>query len=141
MPESVLTPKTHSQPGAVHSPRGCHLLLEFSGCDAAALLDADAIGTAMEKVVDDSGATRVETVFHTFAPQGVSGVVVIAESHVTIHTWPEYGYAAFDIFTCGQREVALRIRQGLIDWLRPDHIEEREFERRPSGSVPVVRSE
>jgi S-adenosylmethionine decarboxylase len=68
-------------------------------------------------------------------------VVVIAESHVTVHTWPECGYAAFDIFTCGQREVALRIRRGLIDWLRPGHVAEREFERRPHGSVPLARVE
>ncbi len=115
---------------------GCHLLLEFSGCDAKSLLDPRMMEANMEQVVDDSGATRVKTVFHQFAPQGVSGVIVIAESHVTVHTWPEHGYAAFDIFTCGERVVALRIKQGLIDWLKPGHVSSREFERRPAGINP-----
>jgi S-adenosylmethionine decarboxylase len=56
----------------------------------------------LEEAVRISGATALKTSFHQFAPQGVSGVIIIAESHFTIHTWPEYGYAALDIFTCGQ---------------------------------------
>ncbi len=61
----------------------------------------------MEKIlieaVELSKATIVQPVFHHFSPHGVSGVVVIAESHFTIHTWPEYGYCALDIFTCGEQ--------------------------------------
>ena len=55
----------------------------------------------MNEAVRQSGATIVRSVFHRYNPQGVSGVVVIAESHISIHTWPEYGYAAVDFFTCG----------------------------------------
>jgi S-adenosylmethionine decarboxylase proenzyme len=55
----------------------------------------------MEEAARRCGATIVEKVFHTFNPHGISGVVVIAESHLAIHTWPEYGYAAVDLFTCG----------------------------------------
>ncbi|MGC8604605.1 MAG: adenosylmethionine decarboxylase, partial [Desulfomonilaceae bacterium] len=62
-----------------------------------------------------AGATVLKTAFQNFNPQGVSGVVVIAESHLTIHTWPEYGYAAIDIFTCGTRvdpwKAAVYLRQ------------------------------
>ena len=60
----------------------------------------------------DCGATVLGESFHPFQPQGVSGVVVIAESHLSIHTWPEYGYAAVDIFTCGtsvQPEKAVEV--------------------------------
>lgn len=124
-------------PQETHSPTGCHVLLEFSGCPAESLADSAAIEAGMVRVTDESGATLVKTVFHPFSPQGVSGVLIIAESHVTIHTWPECGYAAFDIFTCGNRDVALQIRQGLIDWLQPEHVAEREFERRPEGSLPI----
>jgi S-adenosylmethionine decarboxylase proenzyme len=53
------------------------------------------------RTAESIGATVLKSVFHQFCPQGVSGVVVIAESHLCIHTWPEYGYAAVDIFTCG----------------------------------------
>lgn len=56
----------------------------------------------MEEAAKRSGATIVDEVFHLFNPHGVSGVVVIAESHLAIHTWPEYGYAAVDLFTCGE---------------------------------------
>ena len=55
----------------------------------------------MKEAARVSGATIVESVFHRFQPHGVSGVVVIAESHLAIHTWPEHGYAAVDFFTCG----------------------------------------
>ena len=55
----------------------------------------------MRNAAKASGATIVTSVFHPFFPQGISGVVVIEESHLSIHTWPEYGYAAVDFFTCG----------------------------------------
>ena len=61
------------------------------------------------------GATIVQTVFHSFNPQGVSGVVVIAESHLAIHTWPEYGHAAVDVFTCGD---------SIDPWIAVDRLKE-----------------
>ncbi len=55
----------------------------------------------MRQAAEEAGATIVDSSFHRFLPHGISGVVVIAESHLAIHTWPEYGYAAIDLFTCG----------------------------------------
>ena len=55
----------------------------------------------MLQAAEAAGATIVQSVFHRFSPHGVTGVVVVAESHLSIHTWPEYGYAAVDFFTCG----------------------------------------
>lgn len=78
-----------------------HLLAEYWECDRARLDDQDYIAALLERAALATGATVVETVFHRFAPQGVSGVVVIEESHLSIHTWPERGYAAVDFFTCG----------------------------------------
>ena len=80
---------------------GNHLLVELYECDARKLNDLGRLEMVLEKAVRVSGATALKTSFHQFAPQGVSGVIIIAESHFTIHTWPEYGYAAADIFTCG----------------------------------------
>ncbi|MEZ4574302.1 MAG: adenosylmethionine decarboxylase [Vampirovibrionales bacterium] len=80
---------------------GRHLLAEFYDCDPNILNNADLIEGGMCDAAIKSGATIVEKVFHHFSPWGVSGVVVIAESHLAIHTWPEYGYAAVDLFTCG----------------------------------------
>ena len=80
---------------------GRHLLLELYDCDREALNDTDLIRDVMLKAAIDCGAVVLGNQFHHFNPQGVSGVVVIAESHISIHTWPEYGYAAVDVFTCG----------------------------------------
>jgi S-adenosylmethionine decarboxylase len=81
---------------------GNHLLVELYECDSNKLNDLGKLEMVLEEAVRISGATALKTSFHQFAPQGVSGVIIIAESHFTIHTWPEYGYAALDIFTCGQ---------------------------------------
>ncbi|MDR3684924.1 MAG: adenosylmethionine decarboxylase [Geothrix sp.] len=80
---------------------GHHLLVEFTGCDAAALADLDRVTTAMLQAAGASGATVVTHSFHHFSPHGVSGAVIIAESHLAIHTWPEHGFAAVDFFSCG----------------------------------------
>lgn len=81
---------------------GRQILVEFYKCNADILKDIDKIETAMLTACRLAKATIVRHTFHEFSPFGVSGVVVIAESHVAIHTWPEYNYAAVDIFTCGE---------------------------------------
>jgi S-adenosylmethionine decarboxylase len=80
---------------------GRHILAEFYECDTAILNDVEKVELYMKRAALECGATIVNSVFHAFNPHGISGVVVIAESHLTIHTWPEYGYAAVDVFTCG----------------------------------------
>ncbi len=80
---------------------GRHLLAEFYDCNSNILNNLQLIEDAMTEAAIECGATVVQKNFHHFSPYGVSGVVVIAESHLAIHTWPEYGYAAVDLFTCG----------------------------------------
>jgi S-adenosylmethionine decarboxylase proenzyme len=80
---------------------GTHLLIEYHGCDPRVLNDPARVQAMMEAAVEATGATIVRAVFHTYAPQGVTGVVVVEESHFSIHTWPEHAYAAVDVFTCG----------------------------------------
>ncbi len=80
---------------------GRQILVEFYNCDREVLNSEQQIRNVLLEGVRKSGATIVSETFHTFSPHGVSGVIVIAESHVAIHSWPEYGYAAVDIFTCG----------------------------------------
>jgi S-adenosylmethionine decarboxylase proenzyme len=81
---------------------GRHLLLEYRGCHAGVLDDLVAITELMKAAARATGARIVGSIFEPFVPQGVTGVVVIEESHLSIHTWPEAGYAAADFFTCGQ---------------------------------------
>lgn len=78
-----------------------HLVAEYFGCRTDVLNDLDAVRDLLERAADAAGSTVVQTVAHQFAPQGVSVVVVIEESHLSIHTWPEEGYAAVDFYTCG----------------------------------------
>ncbi|MBI3141912.1 MAG: polyamine aminopropyltransferase [Bacteroidetes bacterium] len=80
---------------------GRHILVEFYGCDPQIMNDVALIEQYMVAAAQEAQATVVNSTFHHFSPYGVSGVVVIEESHLAIHTWPEYGYAAVDIFTCG----------------------------------------
>jgi len=80
---------------------GRHILCEAYGCDPEVLNDRKAVEQIMVDAALLSGAEVREVAFHKFSPQGVSGVVVISESHLAIHTWPEFGYAAIDVFTCG----------------------------------------
>lgn len=81
---------------------GRHILVEFSGCNAEVLNDVSIIERSMIEAAQIAGATVINSTFHHFSPWGVSGVVVIQESHLAIHTWPEYRYAAVDLFTCGE---------------------------------------
>ena len=80
---------------------GSHLLIELYGCKPASLEQERFVGDAMREAAVESEATVVAQSFHEFKPYGVSGAVIIQESHYTIHTWPEHGYAAVDLFYCG----------------------------------------
>ncbi len=80
---------------------GRQLLVEYYNCGPGYLNNVEYIRESMNEAAIIAGATVVGKVFHRFSPYGVSGVVVIAESHLAIHTWPEFNYAAVDLFTCG----------------------------------------
>ncbi|HHY04608.1 MAG TPA: S-adenosylmethionine decarboxylase proenzyme [Thermoanaerobacterales bacterium] len=82
---------------------GRHILAEIYDCNPNVLNDRELIEEILVKAALEAGAEVREVAFHKFSPQGVSGVVVISESHLAIHTWPELGYAAVDVFTCGDR--------------------------------------
>lgn len=82
---------------------GTHIIVELSDCDADILKSVDRVSSILVAAAKEANADILQTAFHHFAPDGVSGVVVIAESHLSIHTWPEFGYAAMDIYTCGEK--------------------------------------
>jgi len=81
---------------------GRHVISELWGCDFEKLNDMDFIEKTFVNAALKSGAEVREVAFHKFAPQGVSGVVIISESHLTIHSFPEHGYASIDVYTCGE---------------------------------------
>ena len=79
---------------------GRHLVADFHGCTSD-LNNPDVVTQALERACEVAGATIISRTGYNFSPYGVTAVIVIAESHLAVHTWPEYGYAAVDLFTCG----------------------------------------
>ncbi len=94
---------------------GRQILVEYYDCDEDVINDVSQIESILLDATRKSKASIISHNFHKFSPHGVSGTVVIAESHIAIHTWPEYGYAAVDIFTCGET---------IDPWIIQDHIRE-----------------
>jgi S-adenosylmethionine decarboxylase len=90
---------------AAFRPSGTHLLADLYGIEANLLMHANAIDTLLRAAASAAGARILHSQFHTFGEAlGVTGVVLLAESHISIHSWPEYGFAAADIFMCGEAE-------------------------------------
>jgi|SRR5690625_3365286 len=108
---------------------GRQILVEFYDCDRDVLNSEQRIREILLEGVRLSRATIVSDTFHTFSPHGVSGAVVIAESHVAIHTWPEYGYAAVDIFTCGDTIDPWVIQKFLEDEFYAGNVSSMEMKR------------
>jgi S-adenosylmethionine decarboxylase len=98
-------------------PRGRHLLVDFHGVAARRLGDCAAIETLLRDAARAAGATPVGGEFHHFGPGlGVTGVLLLQESHISIHTWPEHGFAAVDVFMCGaaQPEQAVAVIEAAL---------------------------
>lgn len=115
---------------------GRHVLIEYYGCSKEIIEDNGLIEQFMKEAADYSGATIVESVFHHFNPYGVSGAVIIAESHLTIHTWPEYGFASVDVYTCGDSVSPWKATDYLSEKLKAKKTESFEV---PRGMVDKIR--
>ena len=123
-------------------PLGTQLIIEFSSCNKEILDDVESVKTIMLNAAAAAKATIVNHCFHKFSPFGVSGVVIIAESHITIHTWPEHGYCAIDIFTCGDlldNNIALMVlKKGLKSQKQKVFLIERGLKNLLSDSLSVT---
>ena len=108
---------------------GRQILVEYYDCDTNKLNDVEYIESSFIEATKASKATIITHNFHKFSPYGVSGVIVIAESHVSIHTWPEYNYAAVDIFTCGDT---------IDPWVIQEHLK-KSLESQNTSSMEMKR--
>lgn len=115
--EEGLPPEPGEEPSL-----GSHLLIELYGCDQSSLEQESCVGNAMRDAAVESEATVVAQSFHEFKPYGVSGAVIIQESHYTIHTWPEHRYAAVDLFYCGGTVKVHKAIEVLRDRFQPERI-------------------
>jgi len=116
---------------------GIHIIAEFWGVDSDKISRVEHLRAILDRVVAKSGLNVVSSSFHQFEPFGVSAVYLLRESHISIHTWPEYSYIALDIFTCGADEPALTAYELLLEEFKPTSVEKRIIRR---AELEEVRS-
>ena len=95
-----------------------HQIVEFNHCEESKIDNSDFVREIFLKAAELGNATVINECFHKFSPHGITGVLVIAESHISIHTWPEHKYAAVDIFSCGNKVDYNKIIDYLKDKLK-----------------------
>ena len=105
------------------------MLVELYECDSKIIADVRAIESIMVGAAKAAKATIVDVVFHNFNPNGISGVIVIAESHLTIHSWPEFNFASVDIYTCGSRVNPWKAYDYLFKHFKAKNVTAMEFKR------------
>ncbi len=114
---------------------GRHVHLDLYDCPTARLVAPADSRQILLRAAEKMGATIISEHFHAFNPHGVSGVVIIAESHLTVHTWPEHGYAAVDVFSCGHLNLDAGIQE-LKSGYRAGRSDLRAFDRGWINSGP-----
>lgn len=114
---------------------GKHCILELYDCDSARLDDEAFLRDAITTAARRAGATLLNLITHRFEPQGVTGLALLAESHISIHTWPESGYAAVDVFTCGDHTMPERACAVLVAELSAAHHKLTSFRRETPTSI------
>lgn len=107
---------------------GIHIILDLQGYKQKTDNLTD-IETTLRQIIDKVGLTTLFIYFHQFEPQGFTATVVLSESHINLHSWPEYNYLAVDIFTCGNIEKAFLAEKLLIEYFSPDHVNRQVLER------------
>ena len=117
------------------SHQGKHLLLELYRCDCEKLNDESFLRCVLNKAAKLANATVLNLISNKFEPQGVTAIALLAESHISIHTWPESNYSAVDIFTCGQNMLPELASKYLIDALNAEEHSLRIIERNPPVAV------
>jgi len=108
---------------------GRHIIADFRGCSFSVLSDVKVLREELIKAAKTAGATVLGDVFHKFGDRGVTGIAIVGESHLSIHTWPEHGYVAVDIFTCGDHADPWKAYESLKKVLKPKYVGVMELKR------------
>ena len=133
----------HPNPGweSEHSPIGKHCILELYNCSSDKLNDESFLRSSITHAVQHAGATLLQLISHRFEPQGITGLALLAESHLSIHTWPESGYAAVDVFTCGDHTMPELACQDLVLALEAERHSLRSFLRETPSALSCNKRE
>jgi S-adenosylmethionine decarboxylase len=131
----------HPNPGwnAAYSPIGKHCILELYHCSSDKLNNEAFLRSTITKAVHSAGATLLQLISHRFEPQGITGLALLAESHLSIHTWPEARYAAVDVFTCGDHTMPDRACHELAAALEAGDYNLQSFLRETPHALPSHR--
>ncbi len=108
---------------------GVHIIADLYGVDAGLISSADTISPIMESAIKEGNLTEISSQYYQFRPMGASGIALLAESHLSFHTWPEHGLVTLDIYTCGDRSNADRAFNYILNVLQPTSIDYRKVER------------
>ena len=108
---------------------GVHIIADLYGVDAGLISSADTISPIMESAIKEGNLTEISSQYYRFRPMGASGIALLAESHLSFHTWPEHGLVTLDIYTCGDRSNADRAFNYILNVLQPTSIDYRKVER------------
>jgi len=108
---------------------GRHALADLYNCKNEILNDVDKIKEVIETSCKEANLTVVKSIYHNFEPIGVSGVTILAESHITIHTWPEHNFVSIDAFTCGNNMKPSLVCHILADKFKSDKPDIKEYKR------------
>ncbi len=110
--------------------KGVHFLASYCECDQGALTNLEALQQAMLDSVEQCGATILSESHYVFPPHGLTMVILLSESHASIHTYPEHGACFVDLFTCGEKCSAQKFDAALREYLKPKNVSQRTFVRK-----------
>jgi len=133
--ETHVTPIHTPNPNPITDTVGKHCILELYSCDCAKLDDEDFVRSALSNAALRAGATLLNLISHHFQPHGVTGLALLAESHISFHSWPESGYAAVDVFTCGDHTMPEAACRVLVEEFGSRHHKLRSFRRETPGMI------
>jgi S-adenosylmethionine decarboxylase len=140
--EIVVTPIPTATPAPITAPIadtvGKHCILELYACDCAKLDDEDFVRAALSNAALRAGATLLNLISHHFQPHGVTGLALLAESHISFHSWPESGYAAVDVFTCGDHTMPESACRVLVEEFGSRHHQLRSFRRETPTMIAAL---
>jgi S-adenosylmethionine decarboxylase len=140
--EIVVKPIATATPAPITAPIadtvGKHCILELYACDCAKLDDEDFVRAALSNAALRAGATLLNLISHHFQPHGVTGLALLAESHISFHSWPESGYAAVDVFTCGDHTMPESACRVLVEEFGSRHHQLRSFRRETPAMIAAL---
>ncbi len=110
-------------------PVGLHIIAELYGVDPALISYVEDVEPVVEDIVQEAELSKIQSYYHQFQPHGVTGIVLLAESHVSLHTWPEHGLVNLDIFTCGDPAKAVKAFELFLERFRPASYRHLQLER------------